>query len=561
MSNRSLTIMMGFVGVLILAVGIFFVVIIAASGGDDDAPSSSGNDDGQSGDRDDSPNVGTSGICSGDIFYTYGADPATILDPIQVRDEGTATYIVEIFGGLVTLDLDLNVVPDIAESWEVFDGGMRYVFHLRDDVVFHKSGRRVTAQDFKFSLERAADPVNNSPTATLYLGSVVGLEEKFDGAADEVAGVKVIDEQTLEITLKEPIGYFLQALTYPVAFVVDQQQIENDPRNWTRSPNGTGPFRLKTFKPAEEIVLIPNDRYHLGKPFLDQVVFELSGGSLLTRYQNDEIHVGVVPLLDLEAVKAGNSDLSEEYRPASQMALSYLGLNVNQAPFDDIKVRQAMAMAIDREVINEVLLFNAFRVADGILPPEMPGYSESISSFPYDVAAAQALLAESSYAGGMPRIILTYAGVGGDPPDILQAFQQQWEQALGLEITLQATEYSAYLRELRRGTFQMYAAGWIADYPDPEDFLAKLFHGDSPQNELGYRNLEVDALLDAAKIEPDQAVRFDMYAQAEAMIIEDAAVIPTFWPVDHNLVKSCVKGWAATSLTVPKFRFISISDE
>jgi oligopeptide transport system substrate-binding protein len=553
--------MMGLVGVLILAVGVFFVIVIAASGGDDDGPSVPSSDNNSDGGGNGNSASTGSGICRGDIFYTYGADPATILDPIQVRDAGTAEYIVEIFGGLVSLDLDLNVIPDIAESWEILDGGTRYVFTLRDDVVFYKSGRRVTADDVKYSLERAADPVNNSPTVTLYLGSIVGVDEKFGGSVDSISGVKVIDEQTLEITLEEPIGYFLQALTYPVAFVVDQEQIESDPRNWTRSPNGTGPFRLKTFKPAEEIVLIPNQRYHLGVPLLEQVVFELSGGSLLTRYENEEIHVGIVPALDLEAVKAGDSPLSDQYYPSNQMALSYLGLNVNQAPFDDIKVRQAMALAIDRDVINEVLLYNAWRVADGILPPEMPGYSESISTFPTDAERARSLLAESSYAGNVPRIVLTYAGVGGDPPDILQAFQQQWEQTLGLEIELQATEYSAYLRELRRGTFQMYSAGWIADYPDPEDFLAKLFQSDSPQNELGYKNDEVDALLIAARTEPDQAVRFEMYRQAEELIINDAAVIPTFWPIDHQLVSSCVQNWPTVSLTVPKYRYISISDE
>ena len=112
-------------------------------------------------------------------------------------------------------------------------------------MMFHKGGRRVTADDVKYSLERAADPVNNSPTVTLYLGSIVGLDERFGGSVDDISGVRVIDEQTIEITLEEPIGYFLQALTYPVAFVVDKDQIEADPRNWTRSPNGTGPFRLK----------------------------------------------------------------------------------------------------------------------------------------------------------------------------------------------------------------------------------------------------------------------------------------------------------------------------
>ncbi|MEX1102946.1 MAG: peptide ABC transporter substrate-binding protein, partial [Dehalococcoidia bacterium] len=413
-------------------------------------------------DNDDRDSVG--GICGGNTLITFGSDPASVLDPIQVRDEGTAEYIVEIFGGLVTLDLELNVVGDIAESWEVSPDGKTYTFKLRNNVVFH-NGKRVTAQDFKYSFERAADPAENSPTVTLYLGLIEGVEDKYNGRADEVSGVEVVDERTLKITITQPADYFLAELTYPVAYVVDQEQIESNPRNWTRDPNGTGPFELRTFTPAEEIVLSRNERYHLGVAKLDEVVFELSGGSLSTRYENDELHVGVVPSTDIEAVEDGSSPLAKDYKPQPRMTVSYFAFNVDKEPFDDPKVRQAMAMAIDRETINEVLLFETQRVADGILPPEMPGYDESVSSYEFDAAKAKTTLAESRYANSMPRIILTYAGTGGDAPNVLQAVADMWQQNLGIDVELQASEYSAYLRELRQGTFQMYSAGWAADYP------------------------------------------------------------------------------------------------
>ena len=560
MSNRTLGLMMGFVAVLIVAVGAVFAIAVAGGGGDDDddtnVPADSGDDgDGSGGGDGGSSSVG--GICGDNRLITFGSDPATILDPIQVRDDGTAEYIVEIFGGLVTLDLDLQVVPDIAERWEVSSDGLTYTFFLRDDVVFH-NGRRVTADDFKYSFERAADPANISPTVLLYLGDVVGVHEKFNGEANEISGVTVIDEYTLQIEIREPIGYFLQELTYPVAYVVDRDQVETDPRNWTRNPNGTGPFRMKTFRPAEEIVLVRNDRYHLGAALLDEVVFELAGGSLSTRYENDEIHIGAVPFIELPSVRAGESDLAEEYRPANKMAFSYIGLNLEQAPFDDIRVRQALAMAIDRETVNNVLLFDATRIADGILPPEMPGFSEDVSGYAYDPDAAKQLLDSSDYGASFPRIVLTYAGVGGDPPDVLQAFQQQWQDNLGIEVELEAIEYSAYLRELRRGTFQMFAAGWIADYPDPEDFIAKLFQSDSTQNEMGYVNEQVDGILAEARVEQDQELRFQLYQEAEQLVLDDAVVIPTFWPVDHLLVKSCVHNWPDISMTVPKYRYLEI---
>ncbi|MGH2608396.1 MAG: peptide ABC transporter substrate-binding protein, partial [Tepidiformaceae bacterium] len=310
--------------------------------------------------------------------------------------------------------------------------------------------------------------------------------------------------------------------------------------------------------PAEEIVIIRNERYHLGAPKLEEVVFELSGGSLSTRYENDELHISVVPGVEIEAVKDGSSPLADDYRPQPRMTTSYFAFNVKKAPFDDPKVRQAMAMAIDREAVNKVLLFGTQRVADGILPPEMPGYTESVTSYAFDAEKAKQTLAESRYASTMPRIILTYAGTGGDAPDILQAIADMWQQNLGIQVELQASEYSAYLRELRRGTFQMYSAGWAADYPDPEDFLDKLFHSESAQNEQGYSDPEVDRLLEEARSEPDFERRRQIYAEAEQKILDDAIIIPDFWIVEHLLVKPCVQNWPTLSMSVPKYRYLEI---
>ena len=569
MSNRTLGLMMGAVALLIVAVAVVFVLVLSGGDdGDDESPRAAApteapdREDADTGDaRDSSPTRddgrAVSGICGENRLITFGDDPATVFDPIQVGDASTAEYTAEIFGGLVTLDLDLNVVPDIAERWEITDGGRVYTFFLRDDVVFH-NGRRVTADDVKYSLERAADPANFSPTVLDYLGDIVGVRDKFNGSADEISGVQVIDEYTLRIELDEPISYFIQQLTYTIAYVVDREQIEQDPDGWTRNPNGTGPFRVKVFRPLEEIVLIPNDRYHLGPPKLDEVVFSLSGGSLSTRFQNDEIHIAIVPAVELAGVLSGESELSEHYRPAPQLSIFYIGFNVNQPPFDDPLVRQAFAHAINREAINEVLFFDAAIVADGLVPPNLPGYSESVSTYPYDPERAAELLAQSSYADEMPRIILTFSGGGGDPPDNLQAYQQQWREALGVEVEIEAIEWSAYLRELRRGELQMYSAGWIADYPDPENFVGKLFSSESRLNHGGYSNDRVDALLAEAATLQDQEARYRLYQEAEQIIIDDAPVIPTFWTVRHYLVRECVQNFVDPGTIVPKYRYIEI---
>jgi len=554
MSNRMLTLMMGFVAFLILAVGAVFVLALAGGGDDDNGTPSNP-------DNEDRPT--TSGkICEGDTLIVPGDDPSSVLDPIQVGDVSTSEYVVEIFGGLVTLDGELKVQPDIAKEWEVSNGGRTYTFKLRDDVVFHTGNvRRVTANDFKYSIERAADPTNASPTVLAYMGNIVGLKDRFQNKASSVSGVKVIDETTVQIDLIEPSDYFLSELTYPVAYVVDKDQIESNPRNWTQRPNGTGPFRLVEFKPAEIIRLQRNDRYHLGVPKLAEVVFELAGGSILTRFENDEIHIGGFPPQQLDAVKSGSSPLSKDYREVPELAVFYFTLNPAKAPFDDIKVRQAFAHAIDRETINTVLLYDAYRVADGFLPPDLPGYTASVAGYGFDAAKAKQLLSESKYASNMPNITLSYSGSGAAPGDVLVAIQKGWEDVLGITVQLQAVDTSAYLREQRKGQFQMQFDGWSADYPDPEDFLGKLFASDSTLNYTKYNNPAVDTLLKAARVEQDRTKRYQTYAEAEQLILDDAQVIPTFWPVSHTLVKSCVKGLPAASMTIPKYRYVEIKDE
>jgi ABC-type transport system substrate-binding protein len=287
----------------------------------------------------------------------------------------------------------------------------------------------------------------------------------------------------------------------------------------------------------------------------------LAGGNILTRFENDEVHVGLFPATQLDSIKGGQSPLSDSYREVPEMATFYFTLNSQKAPFDDIKVRQAFAMSIDRANINTVLLYDAYRVADGFLPPEMPGYTESVTSYKYDPTRAKQLLQESKYAGNLPRVIMTYSGSGAAPGDLLVAMQKQWSDNLGIEIELQAVDSSAFLREQRKGQFQMQSDGWSADYPDPEDFLGKLFASDSPLNYTKYKNDEVDALLQEAKTETDRTKRYELYRQAEQKIMDDATVIPTFWPVSHTLVKSCVKNLPAAALVIPKYRFVEIKDD
>ena len=190
-------------------------------------------------------------------------DPPT-LDPHVAGDTTSAAIIVEVFGGLVTIDPNLEIVPDLAEAWDIGGDGRSYTFRLRKGASFH-NGKPVTAHAFKWSLERAADPATESPVADTYLGDIVGFRQKLKGQAQDISGVRVIDDHSLAITIDAPKAYLLSKLTYPTAFVVDQDNVMTS-RRWYMKPNGTGPFSLDQYIPQDVLVLKRNQAYHLGVP-------------------------------------------------------------------------------------------------------------------------------------------------------------------------------------------------------------------------------------------------------------------------------------------------------
>jgi oligopeptide transport system substrate-binding protein len=492
-----------------------------------------------------------------------GGEPPT-LDPALTQDANSATYIEEIFSGLVTLNQDLEVVPDIADSWELSDDGTTYTFHLRDDVKFH-DGKPVTAQDFKYSIERACDPATGSVVADTYLGDIVGAQAKLRGETDEVSGAVVIDDHTLEITIDSPKAYFLSKLTYPTAFVVDQENVEGPVQPWTDRPNGTGPFRLAEYELGLRIVLERNEAYYgTPKPALERVNFVLAGGSAMTMYETGELDAVPVGLADIERVLDPSNPLNKELSiTVPTLSLFYIGFNVSVPPFDDQKVRQAFNYAVDKDKYVEVVWKEMQIKAEGILPPGMPGYNEDLRGYPYDPEKARQLIAESKYgdASNLPEITLSVSGGGGAASRWVAAIVEMYKQNLGVDIAIQQTGWATYLQDLRAHRYQMFGvgAGWIADYPDPQDFLDILFHSESRNNDGEYSNPEVDRLLEEARAEQDSEKRMELYQQAEEMILEDAPIVPLTHDAEYWLTKPYVKGMIYPPAIIPKLKYVSIS--
>lgn len=506
---------------------------------------------------------GSGKVVEGGTFLRLGSDPPT-LDPHLTTDVDSAVYAVEIYGGLMTIDKNLSIVGDLAETWDVSQDGRTTTFRLNPNAKFH-NGRTVTANDVKWSLERAADPLTEAFNASVFLNDIIGVRQKLAGSSTQVSGVQVINDRTATITTDAPKAYFLSKLTYPVSFVLDQENVESG-KNWIFEPNGTGPFKLAEYRPGEILRLRKFDDYHLGPAMIDEVEFLISGGNSLLMYENDELHITGIPLSLLDGVIDPANALSEDIVTAPpQFDVAYFGLNTTEPPFDDVKFRQAFNYAIDQESLASTLLEDMVVPAAGILPPGFPGYNPNLEGYEYNPDKARQLMSESKYGGleSLPQITLTLPGrFGAAINPSIEAMLAMWEANLGVKISILQTEWAIFLQDLHKNRFQMFGGlSWIADYPDPENFLDVLFHSKSNNNQSQYTNGQVDLLLERARIELDESARFELYHQAEEIIVDDAPWVP-LWHSNGGsvLIKPEVNNYFLFPLVIPKYRYVYFTE-
>lgn len=500
---------------------------------------------------------------SGGRFTLVYADPPT-LDPHLVVDGTSFGIVVELFSGLVSLDDSLQIVPELAESWQVLEGGTVYEFKLRPDITF-SNGDPVTAQDFKWSMERAGRPETASAVAETYLGDIVGMKALINDEAGDASGIQVIDERTLRITIDAPKAYFLAKLTYPTAYVLNSENVENGGRSWTDNPVGTGAFTLAEYRIGQRIRLARNDNYWARPAYLDEVFYNLSGGVSMAMYENDEIDITGVGLADLDRVNDPTEDLNKDLvdTPA-QFGVQYIGFNIEKAPFDDVKFRQALNLAVDKQLISSQVFADLLEPAYGILPPDFPGFNPDLQGLRYDLERAKQLLSESRYAdeSSRPRIIVTVPGSGGSPGLDVEVIADMWRRDLGVTVEIQQVEWATYLQDLNRKRLQAWGGvAWQADYPDPQDFIDILFYSDTQGNRGNYSNPTVDRLVEQARTEQDVSRRVELYREAESIIVNEAAWLPLWFDTDRKaLLKQRVQDYRFTQIAIPKFKDVWVTD-
>ena len=501
-----------------------------------------------------------SAMPAGDNVLTLiGEEPYT-LDPAKVSDTTSVAYIYQIFSGLIKMGDDLTPVADIAESWEVSPDGLTYTFHLKPNVKFH-NGRVVTAADFKYSWERAASPETGSSTALTFLGDIEGVKEMTEGQASSISGVTVVDELTLRVKLVSACSFFLSKLSYVTSFVVDKNNVSSG-SDWWRKPVGTGPFMLTELTQGNYIILDRNPDYYDTPAKISSVIFRLQSGQPMDLYEVGGVDVAGVGADYLAKATDPDGIFASDLQVIPQLGFYYFAFVTSKAPFDDPKIRQAFSMAVDKSRIIELVYKGSVSAAEGILPPGIPGYNPDITGLEYDPERALELIAESSYGSveNLPVITLTTSGWGGLITAELEAVIDQWRQNLGVEVVVRQIDNEMFFYDLQAEKDNIYYSGWVADYPHPQDFLAVLFGTGSAYNNGDYSNPEVDALLAEAAATLDTEESMRLYAQAEQILINDAACLSFCFGESYILVKPYVKGYKLNAMGVPVLTGVTIED-
>lgn len=465
-----------------------------------------------------------------DVLDVAVSEPST-LDPMRIQDPGSVLIARQIYEGLTRWDPDeQEVLPGVAESWEVSKSGKRFTFQLNQGMTFH-DGTPITAKDFRYAFDRIAKKSNASALAYL-LDRIDGFSEVNQlGESNSLSGIKTPDDHTLVIELTEPFQGLPALLTHPALVPLLKTSVE-DEETFLAQPNGNGPFRVVApWAPGGQVILERYDAY-ISTPSLEGLRFHAyeDAADSWIDFVSEELDVAEVPAG--QVVPAAGAYGDEGYAP---LLVSYsYGLNVDAPALKNIDARRAINLAIDREAIADDIYKGTMLPARGIVPSGMPGFDddacEGVCSYEPETAAA--LVSE------LPKKSrkLTIEYTNGPPhKQVAQAVASNLQEA-GFDVSTKGFAFGAYIKRLRGGQQEVFRLGWISEYPSPDGFLDALFSSDSPDNNSGFSSAAVDRLLDKATRESDARSRYALYRRAEKLILEKLPLAP---------IGSFVTHWAA----------------
>lgn len=527
------------------------------------------------------------GIKGGGTFRINELENVRSLDPVGINDNVSHHVAHQIYDLLIDLDSTLKIIPALASNWEISDDGLLYTFHLRSGVKFQDNpcfpdgkGREFKASDVKYSFDRVCDPRTGTLGFDFYKNYVEGASEFFDEVSlarkesrepklKDVSGYIVKDDSTFQIRLKKPFGPFIYYMCLGFAYIVPKEAVDKYGKDFFQNPVGTGPYIFVNWSPDLELNLKKNPDYwekdESGNqlPYVDEIRFrflkELSQQML--EFQNgnlDECYR--IPNESFKSVVTPEKTLTPEYsqfvlQKVPSLSLQFYGFLTTGKIFNNEKVRQAFNYAIDRDkILKFVLNGQGFMGAIyGIVPPPMPEYDvKRIKGYSYDLEKAKKLMAEAGYPDGkgFPDAVLQINS-GGDRNIQLAESIQNMLKEIGINMKMNIMQFAQHLDNIDAGRADLYRLGWIADYPDPENFL-NLYYGKnvpkdpkaiSPINSTRFQNAEFDAIFEKAIATTDQKARYELYYQAEQIATDKAPTLLIFYEEDYRLVQSYVKGY------------------
>ncbi|HLB45734.1 MAG TPA: ABC transporter substrate-binding protein [Anaerolineales bacterium] len=467
----------------------------------------------------------------GEVIVVYKDDLAT-LDPAIGYDWTNWPTIKMVFDGLLDYDSGTTIQPRIAESLpEVSADGLTYTFKLRKGVKFH-NGREVVADDIVYTMTRVLDPKTGSPGAGFFVG-IKGAQEFIDGTATSVEGITAVDPYTVQFTLTAPDVTFLNKMALNFAFIVPKEEVEKAGENFGHAPVGTGPFKLKEWVSGQRLVFERNPDYFFeGRPFLDKVTIEVGvePDVALLRLEKGEIQLMGDPPPGADWARiSGDAAWKDRIEVEATVNTTYIAINVTQPPFDNVKVRQALNYAIDKQRIVQLLNGRA-TVANQILPPLMPGYDSSYTGYEYNPDKAKQLLTEAGYPDGFETSIEC---ISVDPqPKLCESFQQDLAK-VGITLTINSLAAPNVIDDAGNGKTPLTWSGglaWTQDYPDPDDFYSPILGCDSNVpggwNWSRYCNETVHAQSKELLANTDRNARLARYKDLFKALMDDAVWVP-----------------------------------
>jgi peptide/nickel transport system substrate-binding protein/oligopeptide transport system substrate-binding protein len=460
----------------------------------------------------------------------------TNLDPALAVDYSSGWVSSLIHSNIVRFEPDGSISPDLALSWTISDDGLEYIFHISGGRF--SEGSRVTAPDVERSLKRLLDPSTASPRWWV-LEPVEGASAFHDGRADRCS-IGAVDDSTLVIRLESPASHFLSLLAMPAAGVVSPDAADSLGRDYGRSPTGSGPWKLASWTSGDQIILERNP-FSPEKCGVPGISIRLIPETMtrIAEFEVGNLDILEIPAAELELWRSAGARLMK----SPELRIVYIGLNTEKPPFDDPRVRRALNMAVDVDMVIGRLLFGAAERATGVVPARLRGSPLPGPVYRYDPEEAARLLTEAGYPDGFEMEI--WQRENPESGRILESIQGFLSMA-GIEVKIITREWSAFKQAVDRGTPDAFYLDWFADYPEAGNFLVPLFHSENRGgggNRAGFSDPAVDSLLDAASTVSDPAARWELYAEAEGRVIESAPWIFLWFPVRYEVVSHRLSGY------------------